>query len=68
MVVDGNITCTGTIAAGNFTGLSGGPMTASVDIQTTGNVDADGDVTAGDISLNSHTHIDSVGGTTSEPN
>lgn len=62
VTVTGNITCQGTIAAGNFTGLGGGTMTASVDIESTG------DIKAGNVSLNGHTHTDSVGGTTSAPN
>ena len=61
MVVNGNITCTGVISAAGFSGLAGGPMTAEVDIETTQ------DVKAGSISLNSHTHTDSQGGTTSTP-
>ena len=60
--VTGDITCSGTIAAGSFSGLGGGAMTAAVDIQTTG------DVTAGGVSLKTHTHTDSMGGTTSGPN
>ncbi len=65
MYVIGNIFCTGTIAAANFIGMSGlapgGPLTSTVNIETTG------DVKAGDISLNSHTHTQSGGGETEEP-
>jgi len=55
--VTGNITCLGTIAAANFTGLSGGAMTATVDIQS------------GSISLQTHVHsgVTPGGGTTGGP-
>lgn len=42
--VTGNIVCQGTISAGNFTGLGGGALTASVDI------------VSGTISLQTHVH------------
>jgi len=61
VTVTGNITCQGTIAAGNYTGLAGGAMTASVSIETTA------DFVASGISLNSHTHPGDSGGTTGGP-
>ena len=57
LLVTGNITCLGTIAAANFTGLSGGAMTATVNIETSQ------DVKAGSISLQSHTHTGVTPGT-----
>lgn len=60
--VTGNITCSGTISAGSFSGLSGGAMTATVDITTTA------DVVAGGISLTTHTHpVTTAPGTTGAP-
>ena len=62
--VTGNITCSGNISAASFSGLSGGAMTATVDIQTTG------DVVAGGVSLNGHTHggVQPGAGNTGAPN
>ena len=55
--VIGNISCTGTISAANFSGLSGAPLTSTVDIQS------------GGISHQTHTHTENdVGGETSGPN
>lgn len=62
ITVTGNIECLGTISAANFTGLNGGALQSSVTLETTQDVIASG------VSLNSHTHTDSVGGTTSGPN
>jgi cytoskeletal protein CcmA (bactofilin family) len=62
VLVNGNLTCTGLIAAGGFGGLSGGAMTSSVDIQTTG------DVVAGTVHLKTHTHpVTTAPGTTGVP-
>jgi hypothetical protein len=61
MQVNGNITCTGTISAANFTGPSGAAMTSTASITTSEDVVANG------ISLNSHTHPESEGGTTGGP-
>lgn len=68
MQVNGNITCTGTITGativgGSFTGPGGSAMSTSVDIETTGEVTANGKT------LSSHTHTaPSGGGTTTPPN
>lgn len=61
--VTGNITCQGNIAAASFSGLGGGAVTATVDIETTG------DVVAGGVSLDSHIHggVQSGGDTTGGP-
>jgi acetylglutamate kinase len=42
-------------------------ITAPAGITINGNVNVNGDVTAGNISLTGHTHTDSVGGTTTPP-
>jgi len=47
--------------AGNYTGLAGGAMTASVSIETTA------DVVASGISLSTHTHPGDSSGTTGGP-
>lgn len=68
VTVTGNITCQGTISAANFTGLGGGALQSTVNIETTQQVVADTDVIGNGTSLDTHTHTDSMGGTTSEPN
>jgi len=65
--ITGSIICSGNIAAGSFSGLAGGAITATVNIETTGEVTADG------IDLSTHTHdytwTDPGGsGTTAAPN
>lgn len=70
------MTVTGVIAAGGFTGPSGGPMTATVDISTTGTVTGSNvigggtDLAAVKSTFNTHTHPENGtgGGTTSAPN
>ena len=62
VTVTGNITCEGTISAADFTGLDGGDLESSVTLRTTQ------DMVASGVSLKTHTHTDSSGGTTSEPN
>lgn len=63
LVVSATATINGLLTALGFGGLGGGPMTASVDIQTTQ------DVTAGGTSLSGHTHTSpNGGGTTTPPN
>lgn len=71
-----NINCTGVIAAGGFTGPSGGPLAATVDITTTGTITGS-NVFGGGTDLesihdtyNTHTHPENGtgGGTTSAPN
>ena len=65
--VTGNVTVSGTIAAGNFTGIGGGTLTSTSDMETTGEMTADG------VALSAHTHpytwTDAAGsGNTSAPN
>jgi hypothetical protein len=57
VLVDGNIVCTGTISAGNFTGLGGGTMTSTSDIVAQG------------VSLVNHIHggVQTGGGNTGVP-
>ncbi len=56
LTVNGNTICTGTIAAANYTGLSGAPVTSTVDFTTTGTITGQTDVSSGGISLKTHTH------------
>lgn len=58
LTVNGNIKCTGTIAAANFTGLNGNPLTSTTDIISSGK------------SLQHHTHsgVQTGIGSTGQPN
>lgn len=74
--VGGNAVVTGVVAAAGFTGPAGGPVTATVDINTSGNITA-ANVTGGGTDLaaikstfNTHTHNENGtgGGVTNAPN
>ena len=59
--INGNLTVTGMISAGSYSGIGGGDMVTNSNIITTK------DVKAGNISLQNHTHVDSIGGDTEKP-
>lgn len=64
-----NVNVTGIVAAGGFTGPMGGPMTSTVDIQTSGNVTGGGtDLATIKSVFNSHTHNENgTGGGVTDP-
>lgn len=65
-----NVAVTGVVAAGGFTGPAGGPMTSTVDIQTSANVIGGGtDLAMVKSTFNAHTHQENGtgGGVTNPP-
>ncbi|ROO28282.1 phage baseplate assembly protein V [Salinisphaera orenii] len=68
--VNGALTVTGLLTySGGLSGSGGSGAAAKIDgdVQSTGRMDADGDVTAGGTSLQQHTHPGDSGGTTGGP-
>lgn len=68
---NGALTVTGLLTySGGMSGSGGSGAAAQIDgdVQATGGMAADGDVTAGDTSLQQHTHPGDSGGTTGGPN
>jgi len=65
MLIQGHLTF---VSGMTGSGGSGAVATINGSLETTGNMNADGDVTAGLISLQNHTHGGDSGGTTTPPN
>lgn len=63
----GIVTATSGVLAASYAGLAGGAATFNVDMNVTGTVATTGSMTINGITLESHTHIDSQGGSTSGP-